>query len=185
MMIPKIHIIRTSDGVDFPLPTYASKHHVGLVLRAAIPSVLKLDAHERALVPIGFGIGIPDGLCGQIVSLPDVAKESGLIVLDGPQIVNPADRDALFVLLQNSSRRQLILRRGDPIAQLLVLPVYQICWDEMLGKTLRAPKTDLKYMLYDDKDHESAEAEQNTAPKEAGKRVVKSVRERTKAADNV
>lgn len=182
-MIPKIHIIRTSDGVDFPLPTYVSKHHAGLIFRAAIPSVLKLDPHERALVPVGFGIGIPDGLCGQIVSLPEVAKESGLIVLDGPQIVNPADRDALFILLQNSSRQQLILRRGDPIAQLLIMPVYQITWNEMEGKTLRSPKTELQNYAFGDGD--KVEPEQTQKQPEIRRRAVKSVRERAKAADGV
>lgn len=181
-MIPKIHIIRTSDGVDFPLPSYISRHHVGLILRAAIPSVLKLDPHERALVPIGFGIGIPDGLCGQVVSLTEVAQEHGLIVLDGPQIVNPADRDALFVLIQNATNTQIILRRGDPIAQLLITPVYQIAWDEMEGKTLRSSQSDLKQFTFDDKPIEEQNKEKSDKP-EVSKRNVKSVRERTKAAD--
>lgn len=182
-MIPKLHIIRTSDGVDFPLPMYESKHHVGLVFRAAIPSVLKLDPHERALVPVGFGIGIPDGLCGQIVSLPQVAKEIGLIVLDSPQIINPADRDALFILLQNSSRQQLILRRGDPIAQLLIVPVYQITWNEMKGKTLRSPKSDLKNLTYGDGD--SVNNEKSALKEGTGKRTIKSVRERAKEIDDL
>lgn len=174
-MIPKLHIIRTPDGVDFNLPAYASRHHAGLVLQAAVPSVLKLDSGERALVSVGFGIGIPDGLCGQIVSLPSVAKEKGLIVLDAPQIVNPADRDSLFVLVQNASRRQLILRRGDNIAQLVVMPVYQVCWNEITGK-----------MLQDSTSNSVLDKAENTAGADYSlsqvslKRTVKSVRERAK-----
>ncbi len=184
-MIPKIHIIRTADGVDFPLPSYESKHHVGLLLRAAIPTVLKLDPQERALVPIGFAIGIPDGLCGQIVSVPNVTKETGLIVLDSPRIISPADRDALFVLVQNASRRQLILRRGEPIAQLLITPVYQICWNEMVGKTLRSMETDKISFTLDMPEETEQEPKKTAEAHPSGKRVVKSVRERTKAADNV
>ncbi len=181
-MIPKLHIIRTSDGVDFPLPSYASKHHVGLVLKAAIPSVLKLDPQERGLIPIGFGIGIPDGLCGQIVSLPDVARDMGLIVLDGPQIVNPADRGALYVLVQNASRRQLIVRRGDAIAQLLITPVYQVTWNEIQDKTMTTDEL-ASFTFNDSGSSEEAKPEQDKKP--AGKREVKSVRERVKAADRV
>lgn len=174
-MIPKIHIIRTPDGVDFPLPSYASRHHVGLVLRAAIPTVLKLDPHERALIPVGFGFGVPDGLCGQIVSLPQMAVEKGLIVLDAPQILNPADREALFVLVQNASRRQLILRRGEEFAQMLIAPVYQICWHEITGQIAQEA-------------HEltlDADEEENSSPKTLStrKRTVKTVRERVKASN--
>lgn len=181
-MIPKLHIIRTSDGVDFPLPSYTSKHHVGLVLKAAIPSVLKLDPQERGLIPIGFGIGIPDGLCGQIVSLPMVARDIGLIVLDGPQIVNPADREALYVLVQNASRRQLIIRRGDAIAQLLVMPIYQIAWNEIKDKTMVSDEK-TSFTFSDSSSNE--ESESNPPKKSTGKREVKSVRDRVKAADRV
>lgn len=178
-MLPKLHIIRTPDGVDFPLPSYASKHHVGLVLRAAIPTVQKLDPGERGLVPVGFGIGIPDGLCGQIVSLPQVAKETGLIVLDAPQILNPGDRDALFVLIQNASRRQVILRRGDPIGQLVVTPAYQVVWNEIKGKTLRSQHEPINL------DQPVADKKNQSAAATHAKRIVKTVRERTKAADEV
>ncbi len=180
-MTPKIHIIRTPDGVNFPLPTYESKHHVGLLLHAAIPTVLKLDPQERGLVPVGFAFGIPDGLCGQIVSVPSVAKETGLVVLDAPQIVNPADRDALYVLVQNASRRQLILRRGEPIAQLIITAVYQISWNEMSGKTLRTETQNLSYTF-----SEVEEIKETTPPEEqSSKRIVKTVRERVKAAQDV
>ena len=176
-MIPKIHIIRTPDGVDFPLPSYTSRHHVGLVLRAAVPTVLKLDPHERALVPVGFGFGVPDGLCGQIVSLPQIAVEKGLIVLDAPQILNPADREALFVLVQNASRRQLILRRGEEFAQMLIIPVYQICWNEITGQMVQET-----HELTLDTDEENTEegSQKNAA---IHKRTVKTVRERVKASN--
>lgn len=184
-MIPKLHIIRTTEGVDLPLPMYVSKHHVGLVLRAAIPSVLKLNPNERGFVPIGFGIGVPQGLCGQIVSLPHVAKESGLIVLDAPQILNPADRDALFVLVQNASRRQLIIHRGDEIAQLIVTPVYQITWNEIKGKTLKSNTTNNNLAINESDEEESEPAKPQQQSSNVKKRAVKSVRERTKAADHV
>lgn len=178
-MIPQLHIIRTPEGVDFPLPSYISKHHVGMILRAAIPTVLKLDAGERGLVPVGFGIGVPDGLCGQIVSLPQIAKEKGLIVLDAPQILNPADRDSLSVLVQNASRRQLILRRGEEIAQLLIIPVYQVCWNEITGKMLREVREKINLNLTDT----SAEKKSSKSSEKNSKRLVKSVRERVKASN--
>ncbi len=175
-MVLKIHIIRTPDGVDFPLPSYASRHHVGLTLRAAIPSVIKLDSGERVLIPVGFGFGVPDGLCGQVVSLPSVAVDKGLIVLDSPQIINPADRNALFVLLQNASRRQIILRRGDEIAQLIISPVLQVAWHEVSGQL----KEEHKEMILDEV---TAEQPVDKSLTTHSKRIVKTPRERGKSAN--
>ena len=130
-MLPKLYIARTPDGSDFPFPSYTSKHHIGLNLMAAIGGAIKINPGERVRIPIGFAIGIPQGFCGQIISHPKLAEESGIIVSDAPHLLNPADRTPLFVLLQNVSSNQCILHRGDFIAQLLVVPAFQICWQEI------------------------------------------------------
>ena len=131
MPIPRLYISRTPDGEGLPLPSYTSAHHVGLNLQAAISAPIRLNAMERVYVPVGFAVGIPQGYCGQVVSLPSLARQEGLIVLDAPQILNPADRRPLFVLLQNTSQKAFVLRRGIVCAQLIVLPVVQVCWKEL------------------------------------------------------
>lgn len=177
-MVLKLYISRTPDGVDLPLPRYASKHHIGLELFAAIPNVIKLDAGERLSVPIGFCVGIPEGYCGQIVSIPTVAKETGVIVLTAPQLLNPADRDAVFVLIHNSSNRQVILRRGQPIAQLVITPAQQVTWHELEAKTGAAHSSQKTEFLDYQPDQIPAGEE-----KQKSKRVIKSIRARGKAAD--
>lgn len=130
-MVPKIHIVKTADGADFPLPSYTSKHHVGLNLLAAVSSPVKIGPRERVQVPVGFAIALPDGLCGQIVSNRDMALTHGIVVLDAPSIVHPADRKPIFVLLRNESSEPFVLQRGMKIAQLLLLPVIQTAWQEV------------------------------------------------------
>lgn len=130
-MVPRIHILRTADGADFPLPSYTSKHHVGLNLRAAISKPIKINPRERVRIPVGFALAVPDGLCGQVVSFSKLALDHGIIVLDAPSIIQPADRAPLFVLLRNESMKQFILRRGMIIAQLLMVPVIQTAWQEV------------------------------------------------------
>ena len=130
-MLPKLYIARTPDGSGFPLPSYTSKYHVGLNLTAAIGGSVKINPGERLRVPVGFAIGIPQGFCGQVVSNPDIAEKNGIVVSDAPHILNPADRKPLFVLLQNVSSNQCILHRGDFIAQLLIMPAVQVCWQEI------------------------------------------------------
>lgn len=130
-MIPKIHIVRTADGADFPLPSYTSKHHFGLNLMAAVTAPVKIGPRERVRVPTGFALAIPDGLCGQIVSNKKMAEDNGIIVLDAPSIIHPADRHPLFVLLRNESSQPFVLRRGMQIAQLLLIPAIQTAWQEV------------------------------------------------------
>ena len=130
-----LSIARTADGNNLPLPTYSSQYHVGLNLQAAVPAALRLEPGDRAYVPTGFAVGIPDGYCGFVVSQPQLAKEQGLIVLDGPQIVHPADRGALFMLLQNMSSHVVVLHRGDVVAQLVIEPVIQAAWHDLSAGT--------------------------------------------------
>ena len=174
--IPTLFIARTPDGMGLPLPAYESKHHVGLVLQAAVASSIRIEPGERVFVPVGFAIGIPDGYCGQVVSNPTLAREHGLIVLDGPQIIHPADRGPLFVLLQNSSPKQIVLRRGIDVAQLVVIPAVQIRWKDVSGQnTVSGEKTDTATVLLDE---EIPEAGEENDVMTSSKRVVKTPRNR-------
>ncbi len=126
--VKTLSITRTADGNGLALPSYTSPYHAALNLQAAVPSSVRLESGDRVYIPIGFAIGVPDGFCGLIVSQPELAREQGLIVLDAPQLVHPANRAPLFLLLQNMSSHQVILRRGDIVAQLLIQPVVQVAW---------------------------------------------------------
>lgn len=185
-MVPKLYITRTSDGSDFPLPSYSSRYHVGLNLMAAIGSPIKINPGERLRVPVGFVIGIPDGFCGQIVSMPDLAEKHGIIVSDAPHIVHPADREPLFVLLQNTAPYQYVLHRRDIIAQLIVFPVVQVCWQE-IETHLNMPKTKTDEIILDGdvSSKEESPLEKNIITVHS-RREKKSIRDRYKTdEDNV
>ncbi|MBQ8251618.1 MAG: hypothetical protein IJY92_06905 [Alphaproteobacteria bacterium] len=180
-MIPKLHIVRTADGHGLPLPTYESQHHIGLRLQAAIPNGLKLEAGERVYIPVGFAIGVPKGFCGQIVSLPELVRDKGLLVMSAPHILNPADRGPLFILIQNESRTTQIIKRGDFVAELLIVPVQQICWNEIDGPE-ETDETPEEIFWIDGKSEETTASELKV-PEENKRRVKKSIRSRVKAAD--
>ncbi len=153
-MVPQIHIVRTADGVDFPLPSYSSKHHFALNLMAAIGNPIKINPGERIHVPVGFAVALPDGLCGQIVSNTDLALHHGVIVLDAPQIIHPASRSPIFVLLQNESTKQFVLKRGTFIAQMLIVQAYQVAWKEIEDKTILNIQTTSQDIFVDEQDTE-------------------------------
>ncbi|MBR6675073.1 MAG: dUTP diphosphatase [Alphaproteobacteria bacterium] len=174
MMTPKIHIVRTADGMDFPLPAYTSKHHVGLNLMAAVSAPVKIGPRERVRVPTGFAVALPDGLCGQIVSNRDMALKNGIIVVDAPSIIHPADREPLFVLLRNESGEPFILRRGMQIAQMLLVPVVQTAWQEIETDLNTRPKNLTEVHVEHIEEESQANVQQDNP-----KRVKVSIRERT------
>ena len=173
-MVPKLYICRTADGTGLSLPSYSSKHHVGLNLQVAVTTPVRLNHGDRAYIPVGFVVGIPDGYCGQIVSQPELAREKGLVVLDGPQIIHPADRNPLFVLLQNTSPKAVVIHRGLVCAQLLIMPVVQVCWQEVQPRTVSTP-TDT--VILD-------ETEQPKQTLKFTRRKVRSIRNRYKEDDD-
>ena len=174
MKTPKIHIVRTADGMDFPLPAYTYKHHVGLNLMASVSAPVKIGPRDRVRVPTGFAVALPDGLCGQIVSNREMAVKNGIIVVDAPSIIHPADREPLFVLLRNESAEPFILRRGMQIAQMLLVPVVQTAWQEI--------ETDLNNrskILTEVQVETAEEAAEEPTSLDSSKRVRVSIRERT------
>lgn len=164
-MVPNIHIIRTADGADFPLPSYTSKHHVGLNLMAAISAPVKIGPKERAHIPVGFAIAIPDGLCGQIVSNREMSTENGIIVADAPSILHPADRQPIFVLLKNETDQPFVLQRGMMIAQLLLTPVTQNTWTEVQSDDFQSTITEKIQIDTSNEEHIGAIKSSDKRPK--------------------
>lgn len=175
-MVPTLYISRTADGEGLPLPSYASEHHIALNLQAAVATPVRLNKDERAYIPVGFAIGIPDGFCGQIVSLLTLAREAGIVVLDGPQLLHPADRQPLFILLQNTSPKAVVIHRGLVCAQLLIMPAIQVCWKEIRVPSLSGPT---KTVILDN------DSNQNDRPTlKFSRRKVRSIRNRYKDEDD-
>lgn len=155
-----LSIARTADGIGLPLPSYTSKYHMGLNLQVAAATAIRLGPGDRVYVPTGFAIGVPVGYCGFVVSLASLAHAHGVVVSDSPSLVSPANREPLFVLLQNISSQLVILHRGDIMAQLVVQPAVQVAWNDLtntrsMGKVTK--ETDVLIDVSQTSDAESQE----------------------------
>ena len=180
-MIPKLYISRTPDGNGFPLLSYTSKYHYGLNLLAAIGAPVKINPNERLVVPIGFAVGVPAGYCGLIVSESAIAEKHGIVVSDAPHVLNPADREPVFVLIQNVSSAPYVLHRGEVIAEMLVVPALQIGWQEVKGLENGA-QTSEKDMIVDEGITPVKQPEKN--PFKSLRRPKLSIRNRYKNPDD-
>lgn len=104
---------------DLPVPSYAHEGDAGADLRAAVD--VTIPPGERALVPTGVAIALPEGYVGLVHPRSGLAHRHGLSVVNTPGTVDAGYRGEIKVLLINHDLREPVeLRRGDRIAQLVV-----------------------------------------------------------------
>lgn len=108
-------------GEPLPLPAYATDGAAGLDLRADV--ALTLAPGERALVPTGLSLALPEGYEGQVRPRSGLALREGITCLNSPGTVDSDYRGEVGVILVNLGQKPVAIARGDRIAQLVVAPV--------------------------------------------------------------
>ncbi|WP_408895589.1 dUTP diphosphatase [Nocardioides sp. R1-1] len=104
---------------DLPLPAYAHPGDAGADLVTGVD--VELAPGERALVPTGIAIALPEGYVALIHPRSGLAARHGLSIVNTPGTVDAGYRGEIKVLLINHDPVEAItLRRGDRIAQLVV-----------------------------------------------------------------
>lgn len=117
---PTIHVQRLDPGM--PLPTYAKALDAGADLATAVDVVLRPG--ERATVPTGLAIAIPEGFVGLVHPRSGLAFRHGLTMVNAPGTINAGYRGEIKLCLLNTDRDEpIVLRRGDRVAQLVVQAV--------------------------------------------------------------
>lgn len=107
---------------ELPLPSYARPGDAGLDLFAA--DAVTLAPGGRAVVPTGLAVAIPEGYAGFVHARSGRAAREGLGLVNAPGVVDAGYRGEIKVILVNLDRETPVeIRRGDRIAQLLVLRV--------------------------------------------------------------
>jgi dUTP pyrophosphatase len=104
---------------DLPLPSYAHPGDAGADLRTTVD--VTLAPGERALVPTGIGIALPDGYVALVHPRSGLAARHGLSIVNSPGTVDAGYRGEVKVTLINHDPVEAVeLRRGDRIAQLVI-----------------------------------------------------------------
>jgi len=107
------------------VPTRAYGGDAGLDLAAC--ERVELAPGDRALVPTGLAVAIPEGHAGFVQPRSGLAAKHGISIVNTPGLVDPGYRGELLVNLVNTDRRQtFVVEAGMRIAQLVVLPVPEI-----------------------------------------------------------
>lgn len=102
------------------LPEYATAHSAGMDLRANLAAPVMLAAGERALIPTGLFLELPEGTEAQVRPRSGLAFKHGVTVLNAPGTIDADYRGEVGVLLINLGREPFEVRDGERIAQLVV-----------------------------------------------------------------
>ena len=121
----KVDVRLLPHGHGLMLPAYQSAHAAGLDLLAAVPedSPVTISPGQRALVPTGISVALPEGYEAQVRPRSGLASKHGITVLNAPGTIDADYRGEINVLLINHGEAPFAIRRGERIAQMVIASV--------------------------------------------------------------
>lgn len=107
---------------DLPVPAYAYVGDAGVDLRSTEDAVL--EPFERRLVPTGVSLAIPAGYAGFVLPRSGLAIKHGVSLVNAPGLIDSNYRGEIKAVLVNlDSQKAFEIKRGDRIAQLVIMRV--------------------------------------------------------------
>ncbi len=104
---------------DLPVPSYAHPGDAGADLHAA--AGLTLGPGERAVVPTGIALALPEGYVALVHPRSGLAARHGISIVNAPGTIDAGYRGEVQVCLVNTDLREpFTISRGDRIAQLVI-----------------------------------------------------------------
>ncbi len=134
-----IAVTRLPHAADLPLPSYATEHAAGMDLLAAVERDMVLAPGQRAIVPTGIAIALPEGFEAQIRPRSGLAAKNGVTVLNAPGTIDADYRGEIGVILINHGPENFIVTRAMRIAQMVIARYARAQWQEVanLSETAR------------------------------------------------
>ena len=115
----------------WPTPAYATVNSAGMDLKANITEPVTLGPLERALIPTGLYIALPEGTEAQVRPRSGLAAKHGISVLNSPGTIDADYRGEVKVILVNLSNEPFVVNPGERIAQMVVARYEKVEWDEV------------------------------------------------------
>ena len=117
-----VQVLITRLDPELPLPRYAKGGDAGADIVSRID--ITLAPGERALVPTGIAIALPDGYVALVHPRSGLAIKHGVTMVNAPGTVDAGYRGELQIILINHDKSESVsFKRGDRIAQLVIQKV--------------------------------------------------------------
>jgi dUTP pyrophosphatase len=136
MTTQEVNIVNKSNN---PLPSYQTMSSAGVDLAAFIDDSMILQPGERALVPTGIYIELPEGFEAQIRPRSGLAFKHGISMVNAPGTIDADYRGEIGILLINLGQEPFTVSNGDRIAQMVIARYSRVEWNEVenLSNTAR------------------------------------------------
>jgi dUTP pyrophosphatase len=120
-----VSFVQLPHAVGLPVPEYESVSAAGVDLSAAVAdgAPIVIEPGERAAIPTGLQLAIPEGFEGQVRPRSGLALKHAVTVLNAPGTIDADYRGEVKVLLVNLGSEAFTVTRGMRIAQLVFAPV--------------------------------------------------------------
>ncbi|WP_431680853.1 dUTP diphosphatase [Kitasatospora sp. KL5] len=127
---PPVDVLIRRIDADLPLPAYEHPGDAGADLRTTVDA--DLAPGERAVLPTGVAIALPDGYAAFVHPRSGLAARCGVALVNAPGTVDAGYRGEIKVIVVNLDPREAVsFRRGDRIAQLVIQQVERASFHEV------------------------------------------------------
>ncbi|KAF0805779.1 deoxyuridine 5-triphosphate nucleotidohydrolase [Alcanivorax xiamenensis] len=119
-------------GDTIPLPHYATEGSAGLDLRAMLDEAISLAPGDSTLLPTGLSIHIADpGYAGLVLPRSGLGHKHGIVLGNLVGLIDSDYQGELMVSCWNRGQNAFTLEPGERVAQLVIVPVRQVVWQQV------------------------------------------------------
>lgn len=120
----EVKILDDRIGKAIPLPDYATAGSAGMDLRACVDGELTLAPGQCELIPTGLAIHIADpGLAAMLLPRSGLGHKHGIVLGNLVGLIDSDYQGQLFVSLWNRGQTSFVVKEGERIAQMVIVPV--------------------------------------------------------------
>ena len=133
----KIQIKRLNPEVK--IPSYKTEGSSGMDLMAFLKDPITIKPKSSELISTGISVAIPEDTEIQIRPRSGLAAKSNMSVLNTPGTIDSDYRGELKIILYNHGIDDFVVKNGDRIAQMVLMPVLKASFEEVedLPNTIR------------------------------------------------
>lgn len=114
-----------------PLPEYATHGAAGMDVRAYLPDgALTLKPMQRALIPTGLYMQLPQGYECQMRPRSGLALNHGLTLANSPGTIDCDYRGEIGIILINLGENDFVVNDGERICQMVIKQYCRVRWEE-------------------------------------------------------
>lgn len=124
MTQPTLKVCVVSERVG--VPVYATAGAAGMDLQADLADKITLHPGERATIPCGIKLAVPEGYEAQLRPRSGLASKHGVTMVNTPATIDEDYRGIVHVILINHGRESFSVNPGERIAQMVIAPVTRV-----------------------------------------------------------